>query len=115
MGAKRLMVGFRRILAPLGQRRRNGAGSFRIVYKDSRGDMVSPEQENNHEEMILVQIEPNDIDLFNKLLEGYDNMALVSTLDARIGRIALWVAGHAKKDLLAILRCLPIPVSFIEA
>ncbi len=72
-------------------------------------------QEKNREEMILVQIAPNDIDLFNKLLEGYDNLALVSTLDARIGRIALWVAGHAKKDLLAILRCLPIPVSFIEA
>ena len=64
-------------------------------------------------EMILLQIEPNDIDLFNKLLEGYDNMALVTTIDAKIGRMALWVTEHAMKDILAILHCLPIPVRFI--
>jgi putative protease len=67
------------------------------------------------EEMILVEVAPRDIDFFNKLLEGYDNMALVTTLDARLGQLALWVATHAKKDVLAILKCLPVPVHVLEA
>ncbi|MEG1538172.1 MAG: DUF4911 domain-containing protein [Clostridiales bacterium] len=72
------------------------------------------ESKHDSGEMILLQIAPNDIDLFNKLLEGYDNMALVTTIDASLGRMALWVAEHAKKDIMAILHCLPIPVNFIE-
>ena len=60
--------------------------------------------------MITVEVAPSDIDLFNKLIEGYDNMALVTTQDAGKGKIALWVTEHAKKDILAILQCLPIPV-----
>ena len=57
-------------------------------------------------------LERYSIDLFNKLLEGYDNLAMVSTLDARLGRMALRVAQSAKKDILAVLHCLPIPVAF---
>jgi len=67
------------------------------------------------EEMILVEVAPRDIDFFNKLLEGYDNLALVTTLDARLGQLALWVAKHATKDVLAILKCLPVPVQVLEA
>ncbi len=63
-------------------------------------------------ETIMVTIEPADIDFFNKLLEGYDHLALVSTIDAKLGRMALRVAQNARKDLLAILHCLPIPVAF---
>lgn len=66
-------------------------------------------------EMILVEVAPRDIDFFNKLLEGYDNLALVTTLDAKLGKIALWVAKHAKKDVLAILKCMPVPVHVLEA
>lgn len=65
---------------------------------------------HNDGELIYVQVEPRDIDLFNKLIEGYDNMALVTTEDAGIGRLVLRVARNAKKDILAILHCLPIPV-----
>ena len=67
----------------------------------------------NHDEgeMIVCQIEPHDIDFFNKLLEGYDNLALVTTVDASLGRMVLRVAKAAKKDLMAILHCMPIPVA----
>jgi len=64
-------------------------------------------------EQILVQIAPSDIDFFNKLVEGYDNLAIVTTLDAAIGKIALWVTEHTKKEMMGILKCLPIPVKFI--
>ena len=75
--------------------------------------MTDTQKDNG--EMIYVQVEPVDIDLFNKLLEGYDNMALVSTLDAHLGKLALRVARCAKKDIMAILRCLPIPVAIEQA
>ena len=66
---------------------------------------------NDEDEMMFVQVDPCDIDLFNKLLEGYDNLTLVSTTDASIGRMVLRFARCAKKDLLAVLHCLPIPVA----
>lgn len=75
--------------------------------------MTDTQKDNG--EMIYVQVEPADIDLFNKLLEGYDNMALVSTLDAHLGKLALRVARCAKKDIMAILHCLPIPVAIEQA
>ena len=64
---------------------------------------------------IMLSVEPRDIDLFNKLLEGYDNLAMVTTVDPGLGRLALRVAENARKDLLAILHCLPIPVSIDNA
>ncbi len=66
---------------------------------------------NNEGECIMVKVEPSDIDLFNKLIEGYDNLALVTTVDAGLGKLVLRVARNAKKDLMAVLHCLPIPVS----
>ena len=72
-------------------------------------------QTDNNEEVILLEIAPQDIDFFNKLLEGYDNLALVTTLDAKLGKIALWVTQHAKKDLMAVLKCLPVPIHFVTA
>jgi len=75
--------------------------------------MANYAHENGADEMILVEVAPHDIDFFNKLLEGYDNLALVTTLDAKLGKIALWVAKHAKKDVLAILKCLPVPVHIV--
>ena len=68
-------------------------------------------KDTGEDEMMYVQVDPVDIDLFNKLLEGYDNLALVSADDAGIGRLVLLFARCAKKDLLAVLRCLPIPVA----
>ncbi|MGI6361045.1 MAG: DUF4911 domain-containing protein [Bacillota bacterium] len=64
-------------------------------------------------EHITVEMEPRDIDFFNKLIEGYDNLALVTTLDVKIGRVVLWVSEHTKKDVVGILKNLPVPVSII--
>ena len=76
--------------------------------------MKEQHQITNNDEMILLEIAPQDIDLFNKLIEGYDNLALVTTLDAKLGKIALWVTKHTKKDLMAILQCLPVPVHILS-
>ena len=64
---------------------------------------------------IMLSVAPHDIDFFNKLLEGYDNLAMVTTIDAHLGHMVLRVAENAKKDIMAILHCLPIPVSIEQA
>ena len=69
------------------------------------------EKETEREEMLVCRVAPTDIDLFNKLLEGYDNLAYVTTVDAGVGRMALRFAATARKDLLAVLHCLPFPVA----
>ena len=71
--------------------------------------------EKDQGEPLVCRVAPRDIDLFNKLLEGYDNLALVTTLDSSLGRIALRFAAAARKDLLAVLHCLPIPVAIETA
>lgn len=64
----------------------------------------------NREETVICHVETQDIDLFNKLFEGYDNMAMVTTVDAALGKLVIRFASAAKKDLLAVLHCMPIPV-----
>ena len=72
--------------------------------------MTINEKNLETDELIRVSVEPRDIDFLNKLLEGYDNLALVTTVDASLGKMVLSVAKNAKKDIMAVLRCLPIPV-----
>ncbi len=72
--------------------------------------MNKTEPTPEREELIRVSVEPRDIDFLNKLLEGYDNLALVTTVDASLGKMVLSVAKNARKDMMAVLRCLPIPV-----
>ena len=64
--------------------------------------------------LLFCRMAPADIDLFNKLLEGYDNLAFVTTVDAALGRVALRYARNAEKDLRAVLRYLPFPVRIEE-
>jgi len=59
---------------------------------------------------LVCRVAPAEIDLFNKLLEGYDNMAFVTTTDAAQGKMVLQTSANYKKDLLAVLRHLPMQV-----
>lgn len=76
--------------------------------------MKSKKQFSPSDETILLKMEPTHIDFFNKLIEGYDNLALVTTIDAKLGEVALRVTDYTKKDILAILHCLPIPLSVVS-
>lgn len=76
--------------------------------------MSKPIGNEREGQTILLEMAPHDIDFFNKLIEGYDNLALVTTLDAKLGKVALWVTEHTKKELLSILRCFPIPLNFVN-
>ncbi len=66
------------------------------------------------EEMVYVQVNPKDIDLFNKIMEAYDNTALVTTVEAEQGRLALWVTADTKEAVCKIIKKMPCRVVLLQ-
>ena len=67
---------------------------------------------NNHLK-ILIQVEPRDISYINKIFEGYDGLAVVTTLNRQEGLIALTVTPETKIDVLGILYNFPKKIVFL--
>lgn len=61
-----------------------------------------------------MQVDPENIDIFNKIIEGYDNLALVTALRPELGLLLLRVTEDTKKDTLKIIKRLPFPVTITE-
>jgi len=62
---------------------------------------------------IIIKVELQDISYLNKIFEGYDNLAIVTTLNRRGGLIALTVTPETKNDVLDILNNFPKKIIFI--
>ncbi|NLT96207.1 MAG: DUF4911 domain-containing protein [Clostridia bacterium] len=61
---------------------------------------------------ILIKVDPKDIAFLTKIFEGYDGLAVVSTLDREKGLVALTVTPETKEDVLEILRNFPKTIIF---
>lgn len=61
---------------------------------------------------ILIRVDPKDIAFLTKIFEGYDGLAVVSTLDREKGLLALTVTPETKEDVLEILRNFPKTIIF---
>lgn len=75
-------------------------------HNESSERGVSPELLARAEaagELVFVRVAPERIDWFNKIIEGYDNLALVSTRDPAAGRLCCWVTGDMRPVLLKLL------------
>lgn len=59
-------------------------------------------------ELVWVQVEPAKIDWFNKIVEAYDNLALISTVDAAQGLLVCWATADMQPVLLKLLSKLPV-------
>lgn len=68
------------------------------------------EQENLN---ILVQVAPENIDLFNKIIEAYDNLALVTAILPKEGQLLVRVSEDTKKDTMKLLKHLPFAVELV--
>ena len=62
---------------------------------------------------ILVQVATKDIDLLNKIIEGHEGIALVTTEDAGQGYVRLHTACSTKNYLLKILEAFPRDIKII--
>jgi len=57
-------------------------------------------------EKITLRIDPSSVYFFRFILEGYDNMFMLSTVDQRAGLVEVRAVKGSIKDLLLILRSL---------
>lgn len=59
-------------------------------------------------EVVRVRVLPENIDRFNKIIEAYDNLAIVSTVDAAKGELICWTTADGRPILLKLLSKLKI-------
>ena len=57
-------------------------------------------------EKITLRIDPSSVYFFRFILEGYDNMFVLSTVDPRAGLVEVRAVTGSVKDLLLILKSL---------
>lgn len=59
---------------------------------------------------IYAIISPDCIDMLTKLLEAYDNLGIVSTLDQNLGRVVIRVTPDTWSEVMDILDNLPFAI-----
>ncbi|MCX5774119.1 MAG: DUF4911 domain-containing protein [Fusobacteria bacterium] len=52
---------------------------------------------------LLVSTQKRDIDFISKIVEGYDGIATVRTIDASLGKIKILTFEHFKEVVLTLL------------
>ncbi|MBO8169106.1 MAG: DUF4911 domain-containing protein [Thermoanaerobacteraceae bacterium] len=65
----------------------------------------------------LIRVQPKDIDFVNKIIEGYDGLGWVSTVDSAVGLLRVNVSPDTKEEVRGILEGFPVPVAiegFVE-
>jgi len=55
-------------------------------------------------------VSPDKIDILTKLIEAYDHLAVVSTLDRSRGLVIMRTTGDSYNELEEILANLPFPI-----
>lgn len=72
---------------------------------------LSPDMLARHEaELVYVRLPAAKIDWFNKIIEAYDNLALVSTVDPAAALVVCWATADMRPILLKLLSKLPVEV-----
>ena len=61
---------------------------------------------------IIARIAPDRIDMLTKLVEAYDNLGIVSTLDQSAGMVIVRVTPDTREEMMEILLNLPFEISF---
>jgi hypothetical protein len=59
---------------------------------------------------ILAKVNPENIDMLTKLIEAYDNLGIVSTIDREQGLVIIRGTEDTYPELQQILKHLPFPI-----
>jgi Domain of unknown function (DUF4911) len=62
---------------------------------------------------ILIRVQPKDIDYINRIIEAYDGLGLVHTLDRKEGIVAIHVTPDTVADVWDILDNLVVEIEFL--
>lgn len=60
---------------------------------------------------IMACLNPPDIDLLSKIIEAYEHLGIVSTLDRRRGLVVVHCTSDTRRDVLQILSSLPFSIT----
>jgi hypothetical protein len=63
---------------------------------------------------IIARVAPEHIDMLTKVVEAYDNLGIVSTLDQASGMVTIRVTPDTWTEMVEILHNLPFSISFCE-
>ncbi|SMC59194.1 DUF4911 domain-containing protein [Sporomusa malonica] len=63
---------------------------------------------------IYIQIEPKNVNYVNRIMEGYEYLGVVSTLDRTTGILVIRATPDTAGEVHEILANLPIKVQYIE-
>ena len=61
-------------------------------------------------EIIKLKISPKDINFFNRIMEGYEYLGVVTTLDKNVGILIISTTKDFYEDVLGIVENMPMPV-----
>lgn len=59
---------------------------------------------------IWLTVDPAHIDLLNKLIEGYEHLGVLSTVDRHSGLVVVRGTADTRQDLLHILTSMPFEI-----
>ncbi|HWR09947.1 DUF4911 domain-containing protein [Sporomusa sp.] len=63
---------------------------------------------------IYIQVEPKDVNFINRIMEGYEYLGVVSTLDRIAGILVIRATPDTAGEVHDILANLPISVQYIK-
>ncbi len=68
----------------------------------------------NGMEKIYAVVAPKKIDMLSKLLEGFEGLGIVSTIDQNKGLVLIRTTADSSHDLLEVLEHMPFPVQIFK-
>lgn len=63
---------------------------------------------------IYIQVEPRNVNYINRIMEGYEYLGVVSTLDRKAGILVIRATPDTAGEVHEILAHLPITVQYLE-
>lgn len=64
---------------------------------------------------VYIEISPHDVNYVNRILEGYEYLGVLTTLDARRAVCCIRSTADTRQDVIDILGTLGLPVRFLTA
>ena len=64
--------------------------------------------------VVFVQIAPAYIDMLSKIIEAYEHLGIVSTIDAKAGHAVIRATPDTLDEVLKILANLPFPMEVVR-
>lgn len=63
---------------------------------------------------VFIRVNPRDVNYVNRIMEGYDHLGVVTTVDKATGLLAVRATPATAADVRQILGRLPVTVEFVD-